>query len=509
MLKKIFILSLIFSSLLFANVQQYLEKAVEEYNNENYRQAIQAAKVVLKEDPNNVMANYIVGLIFYGTNNIPYAIKYLEKIHESPDAPPGTLDTLYAAYVYGGFANKSLPYFTEEIKKRPDEEFVMLHYGMSLQYTGNYDEAVIMYKRILAQGVEDDMVKFNVGKMFVERKNYIDAKDMFQGINSTSAYYTQSQAYLDSLEYLLRPFKIYASFKASKNSNPTSLSKEAGDTIQSSDSLESIFMITSRDFVIGDKLIYSPQYLFYHINYAESFAEDNDYYSHLFKPIRLTYPLNNGYSLFGNAKFNLNYLDYEEYSKQYGIQMGINKITESGRLYSVSLGVDNYDYDSEDNIYNNGLKYDLKLSVNNLIENALNINLGVNYTLSFYDPTETSNSDSSTANKAKDSEYLAHSISADMMVPFSGVLKDFSLLSNVSYTKTDHPNTQTGDLYSSMAGLKLNKEYTDLGLILRYNVSRKYNANLDFGLQHTKSSSNYDSLNYSNNKVFVGLSYFY
>ncbi len=509
MLKKIILILVMFSSILFANIQAHLESSINAYNNGDYNKAIEKATIVLNEDSSNVMANYIVGVVYYSTNNMSDAITYLEIAAKSDKAPEGTLETLNAAYIYEGYADKALPFFEKQYQQIPEDDFTMLHYGMALQYSGNTNKAIEIYRKILALEISNnkDIAKYNLAHIYLERKRYFEAKDLFHGIDATSAYYTQAQDVVLEVDKMIEYLSVYASVKVIYNDNPNLISDNSiFQTIEGSNAIESTFMINSSSYYLHDKFFLNMRYFFFNSSFQEEFAQVSDFQGHYISPILFTYMLDPTTSIDVETSVNLTYMQSEHYANQYKVKLGVTKEFKEGVVINTSFAVSQFEQYLEGSEYNEGLEYEFKLG-STFVPSASNIRYGLEYKYIYFDPKHMNDTDILLATLSTANEKDKHYISTDIYYPFSGAFNRLSLLANAYYIYTISRNNDL--TYVDMIGKKLEQNNLEYSLSFNYLLNREYNINSNIGVSKLQNWSNQDLLDYESTKYFVNISLYY
>ncbi len=161
-------------------IETYLQKATEAYNNQLYAVAIAYTQKIIDIDSTNSRAYRGLGYTYSNQENYEKAIEYLEKaILLNPN---DSLAYLYIGDAYHNQKNydKAIEYYSKALEINPDYVDAYCDLGFTYTIKDDYQQA----KAYLQQAIKIDPTNSTgyayLGRLYQEQKQYYKALDFYQ-----------------------------------------------------------------------------------------------------------------------------------------------------------------------------------------------------------------------------------------------------------------------------------------------------------------------------------------
>ena len=510
-----FLLALSTSPLHAQTLKELLNEAVQDYQFQDFDEAEKKFRSVIDQAPGNQTAHYYLGVILLQQKKPEEAIRFLEHVANSPARPSSIDKTLGQAYVAAGKPEKALPLYKGLMEKEPNNDAYAYAYANTLKAANDSKSAISIYQRLISKGGSyADASRYQLGQIYTDMGAYGSAVSLFHDVNSGSPYRKVADSYIKALERTTRPISIYLSGKYYYDTNPksdTTLGTTAGQG-GGSQASTLIALISTRQWEITPELRTKVGYMFYGKYHVQNFAQTSDFAGHFLNP-QISYHPNKSLEYLLKLDLQKFYYNHQYLSDNRGATFTVTHNLNSQfswnvhaahlqkrhtKSYVSSGTTTSLAYlDTNTSSFGGGGTYTVK---------DWGGSLTVDYTFNDEKTVETANTDPTLANKARDGRANEHAVRVDANIPFTGMLDRFSLAPSYSHSKKQYLNTQTGDLYTDVAGRKITSTLQTYGIKLKANVWKPWGLRASAGFEYTRGKSATTSLTYASRKYFGELS---
>ncbi len=494
------------------------DEAVQDYQFQDFDEAETKFRAIIEQAPDNLSAHYYLGVILTQKGKFSEAVKHLEHVANAPVTVEGIDSALIQAYQGANQFKKSLALTKKLYESDPENDAYTFQYAVNLQKTGATGKAKEMYNQIITEGGNyTGAAHYQMGEILYNEKSYVAAVKEFEAIDPKSPYGDAGKAYIKALQPFTRPLSVYLSTDFFYNDNinagiadivgQTSGAKIAGQ------GFTLIGAVNTRQYDISNHFKAKLGYLYYGILHISSNgAKDSDFIGHFINPEVSFHPNRNmDFVLKGDLQF-FNY-GHQKLSDNYGATFTATRYLESQQ------GSANFHAAYLEKNYTDAFSTTDRLigvttiqSLTYLDAKSWSFGAGGTYSGKEWpanltlDYTFTDENTIENTNKAKDSRYKEHSVSADATLPFTGQLSRLALLVNASHSRKNFSNIQSGDIYADVAGQKAHANLTILGIKAQAQLWDEYGLTASVGYEATKSTSNTSLLRYEAHKYFGQIS---
>jgi tetratricopeptide (TPR) repeat protein len=192
-----------------------LKEGIEQYNRENYEEAIAVLTKARSEDPSSAEAAFYLGMAYRQTNDIPNAYRQFEAaVNLKPLSDNAILEIIETATLLDKLdVAKKWIAVAEEHKVYPAR--VAFLKGAALAKEAKYDEAVAAYE--LAKRLDPTCAQsadFQIGVCLMNQRKYARARDLFQSavtrdpLSDMATYARRYQEAAEQWRFIERPLRI-------------------------------------------------------------------------------------------------------------------------------------------------------------------------------------------------------------------------------------------------------------------------------------------------------------
>ncbi|MES0370778.1 MAG: tetratricopeptide repeat protein [Mariprofundaceae bacterium] len=510
---------LLSTSTLYAQpIKELLDEAIQDYQFQDFDIAETKFRSIINQAPGNVSAHYYLGVILTRAGKFDEAIKYLEHVANAPVSIAGIDQALAQAYTGANQFKMALPLNKKLYESNPESDPHAFQYALTLQKTGAGEDAKALYRQIISRNSSYAAVaRYQIGEMLYNEGAYVSAVKEFEAIDPNSPYGDAAKAYIDALKPVTRPLNVYLSTEYFYNDNVNSGGAQRLGTAPV-DSLGSqgttlIGAVNSRQFEISSRFRLKLGYLYYGILHTQNNgAKNNDFIGHFINPEISFHPNRKmNFKLKGDLQF-FNF-GHQKLSNNYGATLTATRHLES-RQGSANLHAAYLKKSYTDVFTSSGTTQSLTyLDANTWSVGAggsytgkewpVSLTLDYTFNLERTIDNETVNTESI---KAQESASTEHAVTADVTIPFTGVLSRLSLLGNVNYSRKNYDNVQNRQLYTDVVSKKVDVNMLIWGVKAQVSLWSKFGLTGSLGYEQTRSSSNTASLTYESRKYFGQIS---
>jgi tetratricopeptide (TPR) repeat protein len=502
-----------------ATREQWLAAGVQFYQAGDIQKASEYFSAVLQEEPENPTANYYLGAVFYKAGNLDKAIEYTEKAATAPTPPEGSDLFLASLYSQSGKKEKALEIYSKLHEKNPDNADITLQYATLLADTGNEGKAIGICRKIIdAGGPSADPARNQLALLLMRQGFYRTAESLFEEVPPESAYYPTAKQYADALGPTTRPFSLFLSLSYFYNDNPDSSAVSlipgqfSTKGSEGSNGYDLLASLNTASYEFSDAWRARFGYLYYGTFYTADFAKKDNFVGHFAKP-HVDYTLSSKSIVGLDPHAEIFYYSSQKLSTSYGADISYDYTTDGGDKWGVFAGysaerytknfraegatfTSSMQYKDTDN-YTVGLRSTLIAPQN---AGALALTAKYKEGVTRYDD------DKYFANKSRDYRHRAYAATADLTIPFSGWAEGLSFQGGVDFSYRDYLNKQSGELYPSSIGKKIDVVNLTFRGKLEYPVWNPAGIRVGIGLERNESDSEADELMYDANKYYFQVS---
>ena len=214
----IFICLLIFAALpvcVLAQGSSVLKEGIEQYNRENFEEAIAALTKAREEEPSSAEAAFYLGMAYRQTNDIANAYRQFEDaVSLKPLSDNAVLEMIETATLLGKLdvARKWIG-VAEEHKVYPAR--VAFLKGAALAKEAKYDEAIAAYEAAKKlDPAYTQAADFQIGVCYMNQRKYARARDVFQSaitrdpLSDMATYARRYQEAAEQWRFVERPLRV-------------------------------------------------------------------------------------------------------------------------------------------------------------------------------------------------------------------------------------------------------------------------------------------------------------
>ncbi len=203
-----------------------LKEGIEQYNRENFEEAIEALTKARTEEPSSADAAFYLGMAYRQVNDIPNAYRqFTDAVNLKPLSDNAILEIIETATLLDKLdvANKWIA-VAEEHKVYPAR--VAFLKGAALAKEKKYDEAIEAFEKAkqldpaYAQSAD-----FQIGVCYMNQRKYTRAHDLFQStitkdpLSDMATYARRYQEAAEQWRYIERPLRVTIGVIGQYNSN--------------------------------------------------------------------------------------------------------------------------------------------------------------------------------------------------------------------------------------------------------------------------------------------------
>ena len=213
-----FVCFLIFAALpvcVLGQGSSVLKEGIEQYNRENFEEAIAALTKARAEEPSSAEAAFYLGMAYRQTNDIANAYRQFEDaVTLKPLSDNAILEIIETATLLDKLdVAKKWIAVAEEHKVYPAR--VAFLKGAALAKEGKYDEAIAAYE--IAKKLDPSCAQsadFQIGVCYMKQRKYARAKDLFQSaitrdpLSDMATYARRYQEAAEQWRFVERPLRV-------------------------------------------------------------------------------------------------------------------------------------------------------------------------------------------------------------------------------------------------------------------------------------------------------------
>jgi len=161
-------------------IEEALDKSLQFFENNQFREAEVILKQLLRVDPQNVLGLQLLGLLNHKTKEYSEAIKlFLTALKIDPDNSENC-NNIALSYACMGFVDKAIEYSEKSISLNPKNNHYYSNLGLHYRQKGNIDKAIECFKKSIEIDPNYFYAWSNLGAINGVLKNMDEAERCFR-----------------------------------------------------------------------------------------------------------------------------------------------------------------------------------------------------------------------------------------------------------------------------------------------------------------------------------------
>ena len=156
-----------------------LEKAIELLKSGKYKEANEILESLLKEEPENQVIYYNLGMSYSDTNNLNKAIEMLKKATEIDPSFINAYTALGVAYSRNGEKDKAIKSLKKSLKYDPNNLYSLKNIASIYADQKNYKEAKKYFEKAYLLYSEDLLVQYGLALLYKDTGDLDQANKLF------------------------------------------------------------------------------------------------------------------------------------------------------------------------------------------------------------------------------------------------------------------------------------------------------------------------------------------
>jgi predicted TPR repeat methyltransferase len=202
------------------NISKYLKKALTKHKAGDFDKARFFYEKILKEDPDHIDGNYLLGTLHAERGNYPIALKFLKRAAELAPHSPAILNNLGNLYRIKGDFDLAIQSYKQALIYDPNLVEAYVNMGLAAKRLGNHSEAATYYRQALKLHPGQMVAQYHLGQCLEALGKPDEAKESYSRVLEILPNHRSAQYHLDALagnnpetapgEYVLELFDTYA-----------------------------------------------------------------------------------------------------------------------------------------------------------------------------------------------------------------------------------------------------------------------------------------------------------
>ena len=151
--------------------KENFDLAIQNLKNKNINAAIKLFEKILKEDPNHLQSNFILGTVYAQNNNFEKAYNFLDKAIQIKPFFLEAHNNLGLLNMEQGNLKNATECFEKVININPNYSDAYNNLGMTLLKSGNKKNAKKKFEKAIEINQKHFQAKLNLGVLYIELKN--------------------------------------------------------------------------------------------------------------------------------------------------------------------------------------------------------------------------------------------------------------------------------------------------------------------------------------------------
>jgi len=202
------------------NISKYLKKALTKHKAGDFDKARFFYEKILKEDPDHIDGNYLLGTLHAERGNYPIALKFLKRAAELAPHSPAIFNNLGNLYRIKGDFDLAIQSYKQALIYDPNLVEAYVNMGLAAKRLGNHSEAATYYRQALKLHPGQMVAQYHLGQCLEALGKPDEAKESYSRVLEILPNHRSAQYHLDALagnnpetapgEYVLELFDTYA-----------------------------------------------------------------------------------------------------------------------------------------------------------------------------------------------------------------------------------------------------------------------------------------------------------
>lgn len=171
--------------------QRHYESALDYFEQGNYEKALQQIDNAIQKSPKNPDYYSTKGVFLHRMNDIPRAVDAYKKAIEVFPGHTFSHYNLGIIFMKEGKILQAIQQWEEVIKNKPDDVDSIFNIAVGLSRLGKTKQAIPFYKKVLEYDPGHVMAHQNLGVIFRDEQDYVQAKMHFNILKDLDSTYSE------------------------------------------------------------------------------------------------------------------------------------------------------------------------------------------------------------------------------------------------------------------------------------------------------------------------------
>ncbi len=171
--------------------QRHYESALDYFEQGNYDKALQQIDNAIQKSPSNPDYYSTKGVFLHRMNNIPQAVNAYQKAIEVFPGHTFSHYNLGIIFMKEGKILQAIQQWEEVIKNKPDDVDSIFNIAVALSQLGKSKQAIPFYKKVLEYDPSHVMTHQNLGVIYRDEHDYVQAKMHFNILKDLDSTYSE------------------------------------------------------------------------------------------------------------------------------------------------------------------------------------------------------------------------------------------------------------------------------------------------------------------------------
>ena len=209
--------------------QRHYESALDYFEQGNYEKALQQIDNAIQKSPNNPDYYSTKGVFLHRMNDIPRAVDAYKKAIEVFPGHTFSHYNLGIIFMKEGKILQAIQQWEEVIKNKPDDVDSIFNIAVGLSRLGKTKQAIPFYKKVLEYDPGHVMAHQNLGVIYRDEQDYVQAKMHFNILKDLDSTYSEV---VEKEVFRCEEQEFLAKIEEDKQQNVKSLSVEDDSDIE-------------------------------------------------------------------------------------------------------------------------------------------------------------------------------------------------------------------------------------------------------------------------------------
>ncbi|MDX8384981.1 MAG: tetratricopeptide repeat protein [Gallionella sp.] len=182
-----------------ANISKHLKKALTKHKAGDFDKARFFYEKILKEDPDHIDGNYLLGTLNAERGNYPVALKLLKRAAELAPRSPAILNNLGNLYRINGDFDLAIQSYKKALANDPNLVEAYVNMGLAAKRLAKHSEAATYYRQALKLHPGQMVAQYHLGQCLEALGKPDEAKESYRRVLEIIPNHSSAQYHLDAL----------------------------------------------------------------------------------------------------------------------------------------------------------------------------------------------------------------------------------------------------------------------------------------------------------------------